>query len=255
VVVLGALRRGKSSLIDALAETRVMHDDAREEARFPVHVRYGPARRAFALAAESVWEEIDSAEAAAQATRGPVLIEVPWNLPRELVLVHAPAFDSGNPNATEIALTAAHEAGEVLALFSRQLSEGELGLYARVAEMGKPLLFAHTLADHETAAERRNVVELAGRYLRARNVSVERLFTVSSLDYLEHLRTGAPAAAWNELGALRETLRAHAEEHMARLAERERRANRDSAPAQRPLEAISTRPNLRQALARLLGRE
>jgi hypothetical protein len=255
VVVLGALRRGKSSLIDALAETRVMHDDANEEARFPVHVRYGPVERAFALESEGVWREIESAAAAAQATRGPVLIEVPWNLPRELVLVHAPAFDSGNPNATEIALAAAREAGEVLALFSRQLSEDELGLYARVAEMGKPLLFAHTLADHETAAERRNVVELAGRNLRARNVRVERMFTVSALDYLEHLRGGAPAAAWNELGALRETLRAHAEEHMARSAERERRASRQSAQAERPSEAVSSRPNLRKALARLLGRE
>jgi hypothetical protein len=115
------------------------------------------------------------------------------------------------------------------------------------------MLLAHTIADNETATERRNVVELAGRYVEGRNIPVRRIFTISALDYLEHLHTGRPAAAWNELGALRETLRAHAEEHMQRLAERARRA--PSAGGAQALQGVSSRPKLRDALRRLLGRE
>jgi predicted GTPase len=253
VVVLGALRRGKSSLINAIAETRILQDDAAREATFPIHVRYGEAERAFALEAQGVWHEIALDRAMAQAAESPVLIEVPWKMPRELVLVHAPAFDSGDAGAQQIALAAAGAASEVLALFSRQLSERELDVYRHVAELDKPMLLAHTIADNETAAERRNVVELAARYVRGRNIPVRRIFTISALDYLEHLHTGRPAAAWNELGALRETLRAHAEEHMQRLAERARRA---AAPTPlQPAPAVSSRPNLRDALRRLLGRE
>jgi tRNA U34 5-carboxymethylaminomethyl modifying GTPase MnmE/TrmE len=253
VVVLGALRRGKSSLINAIAETRILQDDAGREATFPIHVRYGEAERAFALEAQGIWHEIPLDRAIAQAAETPVLIEVPWKMPRELVLVHAPAFDSGDDGAQQIALAAAGAASEVLALFSRQLSDRELEVYRRVAELGKPMLLAHTIADNETATERRNVVELAGRYVEGRNIPVRRIFTISALDYLEHLHTGRPAAAWNELGALRETLRAHAEEHMQRLAER---ARRTPAPAAaQALHEVSSRPKLRDALRRLLGRE
>ncbi len=253
VVVLGALRRGKSSLINAIAETRILQDDAGREATFPVHVRYGPAERAFALESEGSWHEIPLDRAMAQAAETPVLIEVPWKMPRELVLVHAPAFDSGDAQAEDIALAAAGAASEVLALFSRQLSDRELDLYRRVAEANKPMLLAHTIADNETPAERRNVVELAARYVQSRGIPVKRIFTISALDYLEHLHTGRPAAAWNELGALRETLQAHAEEHMQKLAERARRAAaQTAAPAETP---VSSRPNLRGALRRLFGRE
>ena len=253
VVVLGALRRGKSSLINAIAETRILQDDAGREATFPVHVRYGDVERAFALEAQGLWREIPLDRAIAQAAESPVLIEVPWKMPRELVLVHAPAFDSGDEGAQQIAMAAASAASEVLALFSRQLSDRELDVYRRVAELEKPMLLAHTIADNETAAERRNVVELAGRYLQGRNIPVRRIFTISALDYLEHVHTGRPAAAWNELGALRETLRAHAEEHMQRQADRARRA---AAPAVAPAATgVSSRPNLRDALRRFLGRE
>jgi predicted GTPase len=252
VVVLGALRRGKTSLINAIAETRILQDDAGREATFPIHVRYGAAERAFALEAQGIWHEIPLNRAIAQAAESPVLIEVPWKMPRELVLVHAPAFDSGDEGAQSIALAAAGAASEVLALFSRQLSDRELEVYRRVAELDKPMLLAHTIADNETAAERRNVVELAGRYVQGRNIPVRRIFTISALDYLEHLHTGRPAAAWNELGALRETLRAHAEEHMQRQAERLRRT---ALPAAAPAAEVSSRPNLRNALRRFLGRE
>jgi hypothetical protein len=253
VVVLGALRRGKSSLINAIAETRILQDDGGREATFPIHVRYGPADRAFALEAQGVWHEIPLDRAMAQAAESPVLIEAPWKMPRELVLVHAPAFDSGEAGAQEIALAAAGAASEVLGLFSRQLSDRELEVYRQVADLGKPMLLAHTIADNETPAERRNVVELAGRYVHGRNIPVRRIFTISALDYLEHVQTGRPAAAWNELGALRETLRAHAEEHMQRLAERARRTAADPATGERS--EVSSRPRLRDALRRLLGRE
>jgi predicted GTPase len=253
VVILGALRRGKSSLINAIAGTRLLEDAVGSEARFPIHVRYGERNRAYALGQDGAWNEIESGSAMTHAAQAPVLIEVPWDLPKQLVLVHAPAFDSGDPAAEEIALAATRAASEVVGLFSRQLSEGELNLYARVAELGKPMLLAHTIADNETPGERRTVVELATRYLRERGIVAGRIFTISALDFFDAAQTGRAAAAWNELGALRQTLEAHAQAHMQRLAERERRDAGKSETAHAPPE-VSSRPNLRRALDRLLGR-
>jgi hypothetical protein len=175
-------------------------------------------------------------------------------MPRELVLVHAPAFDSGNPQSEEIALAAAEAASEVLALFSRQLSERELSVYARVAALRKPLLFAHTIADNESAAERRTVVELAGRYLRKSDIPYKRIFTVSALDFDEAALAERAPSAWNELGALRETLASHAEEHMQRLARRSTQAPRPPKRETPASSAESSQPPLRRALNRLFGR-
>ncbi len=252
VVVLGALRRGKSSLINAIAGTRLLQDEGDAEALFPIHVRYGERECAFALEREGVWNEIPAQTASAQAARSPVLIETPWSMPRQLVLVHAPPFDSGNEGAEEIALAAARNASEILGLFSRQLSDRELGLYARVADMRKPMLLAHTIADNESAAERRTVVELAARYVAERGLDVSRIFTTSALDFLDAAQNHRAAAPWNELGALRDTLQAHAEEHMRRLADRARRAN-EFTVAQAHAETGS-QPKLRRALERFFGR-
>jgi predicted GTPase len=224
VVILGALRRGKSSLINAIAGTRLLRDEGGSEARFPVHVRYGESERAYELTDRGVWQPIEMAHAMRAAADAPVLIETPWPLPRQLVLVHAPAFDSGNAEAEGIALAAAGAASEIVALFSRQLSDRELALYARVAEAKVPFSFAHTIADNETASERRTVVDLAARYARERGIAVARVYTISALDYLEAMQARRAPSAWNELGALRDTLASRAEEHTNRLAARERAA-------------------------------
>jgi GTP-binding protein EngB required for normal cell division len=229
IAVLGAFKRGKSSLINAIAQSRVLADEGADvEMRFPVHVRYGEQHRAYALGDDAGWNAIALDEALDASTLTPVLIETPWTLPRELVLVHTPAFDTGLPLANEIVRAAAQAASEILALFSRQLSDRELELYAEIAEGGKPMSFVHTLADHEDSAERRNVVMLADRYLRERAIVPQRIFTTSTLEYREALDAGRAPAGWNELLALRATLEAHAEEHMARLLRGEReRTERD----------------------------
>jgi predicted GTPase len=217
VAVLGALRRGKTSLINSFAGTSVLTDDVAGSARFPIHVRYGEHEQAFALSEGGEWQEIAFAQATAYAANSPVLILVPWSLPRELVLVHAPAFDSGEPEAEDVNVVVASHASEVLCLFSRQLSDRELSLYERVSEFHKPMLFAHTIADNEEPNERRHVVELAQTYLRERNIPAERVFVVSSHEYdRARLERRAPAG-WNETEALRATLEGHAESHMARL--------------------------------------
>ena len=252
VVILGALRRGKSSLINAIAGTRILHDEGGSEALFPVHVRFGERERAYALDALGSWVEIATSDAMAAAARSPILIETPWSLPRELVLVHAPAFDSGNDDAETIALTAARAGSEILGLFSRQLSERELDLYERVAALGKPMLLAHTIADNETPLERRTVVELATRYLRERAIPIVRVFTISALDYLEAAGSRSAVAPWNELGALRETLQTHALEHMRRSDER---AKRDAELARRaPHAEVAPTPPIRRALERFFKR-
>jgi predicted GTPase len=217
VAVLGALRRGKSSLINAFAGNRVLADEVAGAIAYPVHVRYGESEAAFALGADGRWREIATGSALEEAARNPVLILTPWKLPRELVLVHAPAFDAGDATLEDVCMVAAGEASEILCLFSRQLSDREMALYRRVGELGKPMLFAHTLADNETAAERRGVVELAQRYLRESAVPVLRIFTVSTFEYEQAKREHRAPAAWNELDALIATISAHAEEHMARL--------------------------------------
>jgi hypothetical protein len=118
-----------------------------------------------------------------------------------------------------------------------------LDLYSRLAPLGKPMTFVHTIADNETPADRRNVVMLADRYLRERGISPQRTFTVSTREQ----------GAWNELGALRATLVAHAEEHMERL----RRADRERAEQERLAGAAVTAGSTRERrsfIDRLLGR-
>jgi len=223
VPVIGAFKRGKSSLINAIAGERVLPDEGADlEMHFPVHVRYGDVPRAYALGEDAGWNEIARDGVFDAAQRTPVLIETPWTLPRQLVLVHTPAFDSGVPLASEIVVAAASAASELLALFSRQLSDRELELYGRIAQTGKPMTFVHTMADHEDAAERRNVVMLADRYLRERGIAPQRVFSTSTLEYRDAVAAGRAPAGWNELVALRSTLESHAEEHMARLARAER---------------------------------
>ena len=230
VAVLGAMRRGKSALINAVAGTRVLGDESPGELGFPVHVRYGAHEQAFSLQATGEWRDIEIESATSEATRNPVLILTPWKLPHELVLVHVPAFDAGDPAAEDVAMVAAGAASEVLCLFSRQLSDRELALYERIAELGKPTIFAHTIADNETDSERRHVVELARRYLEARNIQVSRIFTISTFEYAQARREGRAPAGWNELDALVATLEAHAEAHMARLG-RLQRASAISTPS------------------------
>lgn len=220
VAVLGGLRRGKTSLINAIAGQTVLTDDVAGSVRFPIHVRYGERERAYALDDDGQWREIAFAAAAPTAAERAVLALVPWKMPRELVLVHAPAFDSGDAHAEDVNAVVASHASEVLCLFSRQLSDRELDLYERVAELGRPMLFAHTIADNEAPAERRHVVELAAEYLKARNVRSQRIFVVSAAEYDAARRAGRAPAGWNELEALRSTLEAHAQAHMDCLARR-----------------------------------
>lgn len=224
VAVLGALRRGKSSLINAFAGRRVLADEVAGAIAYPVHVRYGAQEGAFALQPDGSWREVEMESALDEAARNPVLILTPWSLPRELVLVHAPAFDAGDATLEDVCMVAAREASEVLCLFSRQLSDREISLYERVADMGKPMMFVHTLADNESQSERRHVVELAQQYLRERTIPAQRVFTVSTLEYAQAKREGRAPAGWNEIQALISTIEAHAEEHMARLQRLERAA-------------------------------
>ncbi len=252
VVVLGAFKRGKSALINAVAGSRVLDDEGgTEEFAFPVHVRYGPEARAYELGDDAGWNPIELSAAGAAATRTPVLIEVPWKLPRQLVLVHAPAFDSGASHASDIALAASSKASEVLALFSRQLSDRELELYGRVAESGTPMTFVHTIADNEAPTERRNVVMLADRYLTERGITPQRIFTVSTLEYREAIEEHRAPAAWNELLALIATLETHADEHMQRLARTERDRAMQTQIAHAGTATESKKPGI---LARLFGR-
>ncbi|HUA08959.1 MAG TPA: dynamin family protein [Candidatus Acidoferrales bacterium] len=240
VAVLGALRRGKTSLINAFAGRNVLTDDVAGSARFPIHVRFGETENAFTLGDDGEWHEIPFASATEAASSAPVLVLVPWSLPRELVLVHAPAFDSGDPDAEDVNVVVASHASEVLCLFSRQLSDRELRLYERIAEFNKPMLFAHTIADNEAPNERRHVVELAQTYLHERKIPAERIFTISAHEYDEARREKRAPAGWNETEALRSTLEAHAESHMARL-ERLARANTQARPAATPSPAEAER--------------
>ena len=237
VAVLGALRRGKTSLINSFAGRTILTDDVAGSARFPIHVRYGERETAFCLGDDAQWHEVSFESATEHAATSPVLVLVPWSLPRELVLVHAPAFDSGDPSAEDVNVVVASHASEVLCLFSRQLSERELTLYERVSEFNKPMLFAHTIADNEAPSERRHVVELAQQYLRERNIPAERVFVVSAHEYDDAKHEKRAPAGWNELEALRSTLEGHGETHMARLEHLARAAQEQAVPATVPAAA------------------
>ncbi len=251
VAVLGALRRGKSGLINAFAGRKILDDDVAGSVRFPIHVRYGERERAYALGDAGEWREIAFERAAEAAGERAVLVLVPWTLPHQLVLVHAPAFDSGNAHAEDVNVVVASHASEVLALFSRQLSDRELDLYERVGEFGRPMLFAHTIADNEGNSERRHVVELAREYLKERNVPVERIFVVSAHEYDAARAAGRAPAGWNETEALRSTLESHAEAHMARLERRARMPLPDHGARALSSPEPPRRPGL---LRRLLGK-
>jgi hypothetical protein len=251
VAVLGALRRGKSSLINAFAGRDILTDEAAGSVRFPIHVRYGERDAAYALDDAGGWEEIPFERAAETAARTAVLLVLPWQLPKQLVLVHAPAFDSGDAHAEDVNAVVASHASEVLCLFSRQLSDRELDLFERVAEYGRPMLFAHTIADNEAPNERRGVVTLAQQYLQERNIPAERTFVVSAKEYAEARQGGRAPAGWNELGALVSTLESHAETHMARL---ERRAKAQVAVTFEPSTPAKQTQHRSGLWARLLGK-
>ncbi len=215
----------------------MLGDETAGAIAYPVHVRYGSEETAFALEADGTWREVEIETALQEAARNPVLILTPWRLPRELVLVHAPAFDAGERTAEDVCAVVARASSEVLCLFSRQLSDRELALYERIAEFDKPMMFVHTLADNETAAERRHVVQLAQEYLQERRIPVQRIFTVSTLEYAQAKREQRAPAGWNELDALISTIESHAEEHMARL-ERLRQAGAAPKPSAVPIPAL-----------------
>ncbi len=218
VAVLGALRRGKSGIINAFAGKDVLTDTVAGSATFPIHVRYGDPDQSFALGENGTWNEVPVEATIENAAQSPVLRLTPWKHPRELVLVHAPAFDSGEAAAADVSLVVAQASSAVICLFSRQLSDRELSLYERVAELGKPILFAHTIADNETVTERHNVVELARSYLKERGIPAARIFAVSAHEFAQAAAAGRAPAAWNELGALIATVEGDTESHMARLA-------------------------------------
>ncbi len=251
VAVLGGLRRGKTSLINAFAGRAVLNDDVAGSVRFPVHVRFGEREAAYTLGAGGEWREIPFAQATAHASEAPVLVLVPWTLPRELVLVHAPAFDTGEASAEDVNVVAASHASEILCLFSRQLSDRELSLYERVAEFNKPMHFVHTIADNEAPNERRHVVELAQAYLKERNIPAERIFVVSAHEHDEARRAGRAPAGWNETEALRTTLESHAEAHMVRLERMARAAQEHAAVAQPAKPSTEQRSGF---LARIFGK-
>ncbi len=258
VALLGALRRGKSALIDAIAGRAILPDRTPGSARFPVHVRYGDRDEAFVLE-NGAWTPIEPDAVAEACTRAPVLRLVPWRLPRELVLVHTPAFDGGDPTAESIAAVSAMHASALLCLFSRQLSDRELAFYERWADLGRPIFFAHTFADNETPRDRREVVALAERYLRERGITAERIFTISSTEAAAASAAGRAPAPWNEFPALVATLESRAAEHMARL-ERLARArtqllpNDARAPVTAQEEESSRRLWWRSIFAKGLGR-
>jgi hypothetical protein len=150
-------------------------------------------------------------------------------------------------------MVTARASSEVLCLFSRQLSDRELSLYERVAQLGKPMMFAHTLADNESSSERKHVVELAQQYLRERAIAVQRVFTLSTLEYAQAKREQRAPAGWNELDALVSTVAAHAEEHMGRLQRLERAHQAEAAKSEQPdVPAPAEKP--RGFFARLFSR-
>jgi hypothetical protein len=93
---------------------------------------------------------------------------------------------------------------------------------------------------------------LADRYLRERAIVPRRIFTTSTTEYREAAEAGRAPAGWNELVAVRSTLEAHAEEHMARLARAEReRAEHDRLARNVPVVQTTER---RSFLGRLFRR-
>ncbi len=216
VVLLGALRRGKSSLINAIAGSAFCRTTQREKCSIPcMFGMAAPNGRMHssqtAAGRRSLWGKRSS-----RRSRCPVLIEVPWTMPHELVIVHAAGVRFGHAASRIDRGGGGPQCERSGGLFSRQLSDRELALYERVADFEKPMLLAHTIADNESSAQRRTVVELANRYVRERRIPAARIFTISAIDYLDAMQSGRPAAPWNEFGALRDTLQAHAEEHMRR---------------------------------------
>ena len=108
VAVLGALRRGKSSLINAFAGQRVLADDVAGSVALSDSRALRRARHALSrCSGRRRGARSRSNRALEEATRNPVLILTPWTLPRELVLVHAPAFDSGDATLEDVNMVAA----------------------------------------------------------------------------------------------------------------------------------------------------
>ncbi|HET9030459.1 MAG TPA: hypothetical protein VFN49_09790, partial [Candidatus Aquilonibacter sp.] len=95
-----------------------------------------------------------------------------------------------------------------------------------------------------------HVVELARQYLQERKVAAERVFVVSAHEYDDAKHQGRAPAGWNEMEALRSTLEAHAESHMARL-DRLARAAKEQAATAPAQESQQSKPGF---FSRLFGK-
>ena len=200
VAVIGAFKRGKSSLINALAGTRVLPDEgARRELRFPVHVRYGPVPRASTRSPtmrsgtrfrpRRCCAAALRTPAAGRDAVGPAARTGPR--PRPAVRFRLPA------GAKRSCAPPPASASEILALFSRQLSDRELDLYGSSLAVGQ----TDDLRAHD--GRQRNPSRSA--YM---SYCLPTDICKSGGSYRNESSPcrRANTAAWNELGALRATL-------------------------------------------------
>ena len=119
-------------------------------------------RRSHWAARRRVASRCRSNAAAAKRRTRPFSSWYRGNCPNNSCWCTRPHSTPATPTRADVNLPSSRaHASEVLCLFSRQLSDRELELYERVAEFGRPMLFAHTIADNEAPNERRHVVELA----------------------------------------------------------------------------------------------
>ena len=262
VAVFGALRRGKSSLINAIAGTTVLTDDVGRQRSALSDPR--PLRRARTARMRSTsdgeWNEIDAVERRRPqaADRARSRARCRGNFPSNSCWCTRRHSIRAIPTAEEVALAAAGAASEVLGLFSRQLSDRELELYdarrrARQTDAASPTRSPTTKRPNE----RRHVVELAERYLRERGIATPRIFTVSALEYSKP-RSGARRSRMErDSSALRQRSKPTPRSHMERLpnaygARGEKSAARSMRPAEHGRQS-RTEASRESTRVRLLG--
>ena len=229
----GSAARQVAASSTRLPAGRVLTDDVAGSVRFPIHVRYGEREQAYCLDDDGAWHEIAFERARRRPPpKPPCCCSCRGSLPRELVLVHAPAFDSGDPDAEDVNVAVASHASEVLCLFSRQLSDRELEpLRARRRVRPADALRAYDRRQRSAARNGATSSSSPAEYLKARAIPGRaRLHGLGT-----RIRAGArarrarrPAGTKPKRSAA--TLEAHAEVHMARLDALGERT-RDAAPA------------------------
>ena len=232
VACVGQFKRGKSTLLNALLEDRILPTGVLPLTTVPTVVRYGASRRARVRFEAGTWTEIPPEELAQYVSEelnpenqkqvvGVEVFSPSPLLAQGMCLVDTPGLGSvfsGNTAATRTFLPHI-DAGIVVVGADPPISGDELTLVEEIGKQVGDLLVVINKADRTSEEERRVAKSFTAITLEKRlHRRIDRIFEVSAEEYL---RKEGPERDWSALvAALRHLVQESGRELVQRSGER-----------------------------------